>query len=81
MNRTILKKELAKKLYPHSISEKSALELMRREIIHSSKLKQQLVDMGPVNRHYFNHQQLQIILKHFGVSKEEFESLSNARNL
>ena len=72
--RTILKQELAVKLYPDSLSAESAMQLLRKEI--RLTLKQSLFEKKSNSRvHYFTHKQLAIILDHFCISQEEFEQL------
>jgi len=71
--RTILKQELAVKLYPDSLSTESAMQLLRKEIRQTPNLKQSLFENGNKKRvHYFTHKQLEIILDHFCISQEEF---------
>lgn len=73
--RTILKQDLVKKLYPDSISKRSAMELLRKEINLSPRIKQEIADLGSTQKHYYNNKQLQIILEHFSITNEEFEQL------
>ncbi len=73
--RTILKQELVKKLYPDSVSIKSALQLLRRDIELCPELKQSISNAGHTKRHYYNMQQVSVILEHFGISSDEFEQL------
>ncbi len=73
--RTILKQELVTKLYPNSVSIKSAMQHLRREIDTCPDLKRQIAKAGHTKRHYYNKQQLLLILEHFGVEPEEFEEL------
>ena len=73
--RTILKQDLVKKLYPDSISIRSALEQLRKEINLSSEIKQRLNNAGSTRKHYYNNRQLEIILEHFCISPEELELL------
>lgn len=75
LRRTILKQELVKKLYPDSISVKSALQQLRRDIDLCPELKEKIAVAGHTRRHYYNLQQLNIILDHFCISHEEFEQL------
>jgi hypothetical protein len=75
IRRTILKQELVKKLYPDSLSIKSALQQLRREIDLCPELKEKIVSAGNTRRHTFNKQQLNIILDHFCITHEEFELL------
>ena len=74
--RTILKQELAVKLYPDSLSAESAMQLLRKEIRLTPNLKLSLFEKKSNSRvHYFTHKQLAIILDHFCISQEEFEQL------
>ena len=73
--RTILKQELVKKLYPDSISVKAALQQLRREIEICPELKIKIAEAGHTRRHYYNKQQLTIILEHFCITFDEFELL------
>jgi hypothetical protein len=74
--RTILKQELAVKLYPNSLNAESAMQLLRREIRQTPQLKQRLYEKGDnMHVHYFSHKQLEILLKHFSITVEEFEQL------
>nr|WP_319399576.1 DUF4248 domain-containing protein [uncultured Carboxylicivirga sp.] len=73
--RTILKQELVTKLYPNSVSIKSAMQHLRREIDTCPDLKRQIAKAGHTKRHYYNKQQLLLILDHFCVEQEEFEEL------
>lgn len=73
--RTILKQELVKKLYPDSASIKSAMQNLRRDIELCPELKEKIKNSGHMRRHYYNLQQLNIILDHFCISHEEFEKL------
>jgi hypothetical protein len=73
--RTILKQELVKKLYPDSISTRSALQQLRKEINLCPELKKRIAEAGDTKRHYYNNRQLEIILEHFCISWEEFEQL------
>ena len=75
LRRTILKQELSKKLYPDSISAKSALQQLRRDIDLCPELKEKISTAGQTRRHYYNIRQLNIILDHFCISHEEFERL------
>lgn len=75
IGRTILKQELVKKLYPNSISIESAMEQLRLEINQCPELKQKIVAAGNIRRHYYNRQQLDLILEHFCMSLEEFQQL------
>lgn len=74
--RTILKQELAVKLYPDSLNAESAMQLLRKEIRLTPKLKQRLYENGDNKQvHYFSHKQLEILLEHFCITIEEFEQL------
>ena len=75
IRRTILKQELVKKLYPDSISVKAALQQLRREIEICPELKVKIAEAGHTKRHYYNKQQLTIILEHFCITLEEFDLL------
>ena len=75
VRRTILKQELVKKLYPDSISIKSAMQQLRNEIDVCPELKKQIEQAGHTKRHYYNRQQLLLILEHFCITIEEFELL------
>lgn len=75
IRRTILKQELVKKLYPDSISVKAALQQLRREIEICPELKVKIAEAGHTKRHYYNKQQLSIILEHFCITLEEFDLL------
>jgi len=73
--RTFLKQELVKKIYPNSISIKSAMQQLRHEIDICPDLKQGISDAGSTKCHYYNKQQLLLILKHFRITIEELEQL------
>jgi len=74
--RTILKQELAVKLFPNSLNSESAMQLLRKEIRLTPLLKQSLFDKGQQKRvHYFTHRQLSVVLEHFCITQEEFEYL------
>jgi hypothetical protein len=75
IRRTILKQDLVKKLYPDSISVKAAFQQLRREIEICPELKERITNAGHTKRHYYNRQQLQLILEHFSITFEEFELL------
>ncbi len=75
IRRTILKQELVKKLYPDSISIKSAMQQLRNEIDECPGLKEQIGHAGNIKRHYYNRQQLLLILEHFCITLDEFEQL------
>jgi len=72
MRRTILKQELIKKLYPHGISIKFSMQQLRNEIEVCPELKMKIEQAGNTRRHYYNRQQLLLILEHFGITLEEF---------
>lgn len=74
LRRTILKHDLVKKLYPDSISIRSAMELLRIELNLSSEVKKKLLELGSNQKHYYNNKQLQLILNHFSITDEEFEN-------
>ncbi len=72
--RTILKQELATKLYPDSINVESAMQLLRKEIRRTPKLKEKLFkDYPQSNTPYYTHRQLAIILDHYCITPEEFD--------
>lgn len=73
--RTILKQELVKKLYPNSISTRSAMQLLRDEINQCPELKDKIRQAGRHRCHYYNKPQLLLILEHFCITLEEFTSL------
>ncbi|MCW3788498.1 DUF4248 domain-containing protein [Plebeiibacterium sediminum] len=75
VRRTILKQDLVKKLYPDSISIKSAMQQLRNEIDICPTLKLKIEKAGNLKRHYYTKQQLLIILEHFCITLEEFELL------
>lgn len=75
VRRSILKQELVKKLYPHSISIKSAMQQLRNEIDICPELKKQIEQAGHTKRHYYNKQQLLLILEHLCITLDEFEQL------
>jgi hypothetical protein len=75
IRRTILKQDLVRKLYPDSISIKSAMQQLRNEIDICPELKQQIEQAGNTKRHYYNWQQLLLILEHFCITLDEFEQL------
>ncbi len=74
--RTILKQDLAVKLYPQSSNINSAMQLLRKEIKLSPALNNKL-DLLTRNKraHYYTHKQLEVILEHFCIREEEFEGL------
>lgn len=75
VQRTILKQDLVKKLYPNSISINAAMQQLRREIEICPKLKEKIKQAGRTKQHYYNKQQLLLILEHFCITLEEFEQL------
>jgi hypothetical protein len=75
VRRTILKQDIVKKLYPNSISIRSAMQQLRRDIDICHALKERIEDAGRTRCHYYNRQQLLLILEHFSISLEEFEQL------
>jgi hypothetical protein len=75
VQRTILKQDLVKKLYPNSISIRSAMQQLRNEIDFCPTLKKQIQQAGNTKRHYYSKQQLYLILEHFCITVEEFEQL------
>lgn len=75
LRRTILKQDLVKKLYPDSISISAALQQLRREIDICPELKDKIAKAGHTKRHFYNRQQLLLILEHFCITLEEFEQL------
>ncbi|WP_066631099.1 DUF4248 domain-containing protein [Labilibacter marinus] len=74
--RTILKQDLAIKLYPQSSNINAAMQLLRKEIKLSSELNSKL-DLLTRNKraHYYTHKELEVILQHFCISEEEFDLL------
>lgn len=76
IRRTILKQELAAKLFPQSANINAAMQLLRKEIKFSRELNNKLNSLTRNRRaHYYTHKELEVILEHFGVSQEEFEML------
>jgi len=75
MRRTILKKEVAAKLFPDSMSVESAMQLLRREIRQAPELGHKLFNGDKRPKHYFTNKQLNVLLDHFGITLEEFEQL------
>jgi hypothetical protein len=74
--RTVLKQELAVKLFPNSLNPESAMPLLRKEIRITPQLKDRLYSKATNNRlHYFTHVQVDILLEHFCISEDEFEQL------
>ncbi|WP_430933298.1 DUF4248 domain-containing protein [Saccharicrinis sp. 156] len=73
IRRTILKQELAVKLYPDSINAESAMQLLRKEIRRTPSLQQRLFkDYPKSNTPYFNHKQLEVLLEHYCITVDEF---------
>ncbi|MBN2833450.1 MAG: DUF4248 domain-containing protein [Candidatus Delongbacteria bacterium] len=66
---------MVKKLYPDSISISAALQQLRREIDICPELKDKIAKAGHTKRHFYNRQQLLLILEHFCITLEEFEQL------
>jgi hypothetical protein len=75
VRRTVLKQDMVKKLYPDSISVRSGMQQLRRELEICPALKEKIEQAGNTKRHYYNKQQLLLILDHFSISLEEFEEL------
>lgn len=76
VRRTILKQVLAVKLYPDSVNAESAMQLLRKEIRRTPSLQHKLFNEKPKsNTPYFTHKQLEILLDHYCITKEEFELL------
>ncbi|MCK4919536.1 MAG: DUF4248 domain-containing protein [Bacteroidales bacterium] len=76
IRRTILKQELAVKLYPDSSNAESAMQLLRKEIRKTKALRHKLYsEHVKSNTHYYTHQQLNILLEHYCITPEEFEQL------
>lgn len=73
--RTILKQELVKKLYPDSVSIKSAMQLLRNEIDLCPQLKGKIAQAGHLRKHTYNFEQLNLILNHFSLSLEDYNQL------
>ncbi len=75
VRRTILKQVLAVKLYPDSINAEAAMQLLRKEINRTPSLKANLYrEHTKSNTPYFSHKQLEILLNHYCITTEEFES-------
>lgn len=76
IRRTILKQELAAKLFPQSSNINAAMQLLRKEIKFSRELSYKLNSLTRNKRaHYYSHKELEAILEHFCISLEEFEML------
>ncbi|HAF27786.1 MAG TPA: hypothetical protein DCG75_01950 [Bacteroidales bacterium] len=73
--RTVLKQELVKKLYPDSISIKSAMQQLRNEIDLCPQLKEKIGQAGHLRKHTYNFEQLNLILEHFSLSLEDYNLL------
>ena len=75
IRRTILKQEAAK-LFPQSANINAAMQLLRKEIKFSRELNNKLNSISRNKRaHYYSHKELEVILKHYCISREEFELL------
>ncbi len=76
IRRTILKQEVAVKLYPDSNNAESAMQLLRKEIRNTPILKEKLFMIHPQsNTPYFTNKQLDILLHHYSITAEEFKNL------
>ena len=75
LRRTFLKHDIVKKLYPTSRSARSAMNMLRKEINSSQEIRKRISNAGPTKKHYYNKNQLKIILEHLNVSIDEFEEL------
>ncbi|MCT4645791.1 MAG: DUF4248 domain-containing protein [Carboxylicivirga sp.] len=74
--RTILKQDLATKLYPQSSNVSAAMQLLRKEIKQSPELNDKLELLTRNKRaHYFTHKELEVILEHFCINEDEFDLL------
>lgn len=74
--RTILKQDLAIKLFPQSSNINAAIQLLRKEIKLSPELENKLILTSRNRRaHYYTHKELEILLEHFCISQEEYEML------
>ena len=74
--RTILKQELAVKLFPNSLNTESSMQLLRKEIRLTPMLKESIYENSKNTYvHYFTHKQLLIILEHFCITLDNFELL------
>ena len=74
--RTMLKQEMAMKIFPDSLSTTSAMQLLRKEIRKAPELREKLYEEGiSIYVHYFTYKQVILILNHFGMTQEEFEQL------
>ncbi|MDA3894165.1 MAG: DUF4248 domain-containing protein [Salinivirgaceae bacterium] len=76
LSRTILKQDLAVKLFPQNSNTNAAMQFLRKEIKFSKELSNKLNSLTRNNRaHYYTHKELEVILEHFCISQEEFEML------
>ncbi len=76
LRRTILKHQLAIKLYPDSINVEAAMQLLRKEIRNTKELKRKLFsEHVKSNTHYYTHKQLEILLEHYCITPQEFKQL------
>lgn len=76
LHRTILKQDLANKLFPQSSNINAAMQLLRKEIKLSKELNAKLHLLTRNKRaHYYTHKELEVILEHFCISQEEFAGL------
>ena len=75
LRRTFLKHDIVRKLYPTSKSARSGMNMLRKEINSSPELRKRISTSGPTKKHYYNKNQLKIILEHLDVSVKEFEEL------
>lgn len=75
IQRTILKQELANKLYPNSASDGAAMKQLQRELRPSAELRQQIAGAGPTKSTYYTRQQALLILGHLNISEEEYARL------
>ncbi len=74
--RTILKQDLAIKLYPQSSNIEAAMQLLRKEINRSPELHRKLNSITKSKRaHYFTHKELEVILEYFSISPDEFKMM------
>lgn len=76
IRRTILKQELALKLYPDSINPEAAMQSLRKEIRNTPSLRFKLYGKhAQSSTHCFNHKQLEVLLEHYCITPEEFKQL------
>jgi len=74
--RTILKQDLAKKLYPQCSNTSSAMQFLRKEIKRSQALRSKLDKLTSNKRaHYYGHKEVEAILEHFCIELEDFKML------